>query len=208
MKEEIQKLKEKIESELHEISTIARAEAFKLEYIVRKGKVAELFEKLKDVPNEMKRDVGKSLNDLKLFAEGVYKEATEKYSTKVSESTIDLTLPARKLYHGAEHPVMQTISEIENIFTRMGFEIAKGPDIEDDYHNFGALNFAEDHPARDMQDTFFVEHEGKDDILLRTHTSSVQIRFMEKNKPPIRAIMPGRVYRLSLIHISEPTRPY
>jgi phenylalanyl-tRNA synthetase alpha chain len=130
------------------------------------------------------------------MAEAAHADAEARYQgTATADSGPDVTLPGRILYHGHAHPIMQAKARMEEIFTRMGFTIELGPDVEDDYHNFEALNFAADHPARDMQDTFFVKGEGREDLVLRTHTSPVQIRVMQSRKPPIRSIMPGRVYR-------------
>ncbi|MCE2504787.1 MAG: phenylalanine--tRNA ligase subunit alpha [Chlorobi bacterium] len=195
MLEEIKKLRSKIDADLQAISSAEEAEAFRLKHLVRKGTIATLFERMREVANEEKRLVGKELNQLRAFAQSGFDEAQIKTEQKSKEPIQDPTLPPRKLYHGHEHPIMQAKARIQEIFIRMGFTVATGPDIEDDYHNFEALNFSPDHPARDMQDTFFVKHGDRDDLVLRTHTSPVQIRLMKSQKPPIRAIMPGRVYR-------------
>ena len=136
---------------------------------------------------------GKNINQIKVLATKAFEEKESSLLSKVkkSEVIIDPTIEGRKKYTGSSHPLVQTIEDIKKIFFKMGFDTADGPEIESDYYNFGALNFADDHPARDMQDTFFVSK----DMLLRTHTSPVQIRVMESQKPPIRVIMPGRVYR-------------
>src|SRR5688500_13713337 len=175
-------------------------EAFRLKYISKKGAVGELFEELRQVSAEQKKNVGKVLNQLKQTAEAKLAELAEKVddSSSMSSVEIDLTLPPIPNEIGNLHPLSQTRYRIIEIFERLGFSVADGPEIEDDWHNFSALNFPENHPAREMQDTFFVEKksgEAQQDILLRTHTSNVQIRMMEKQKPPLRAIMPGRVYR-------------
>jgi phenylalanyl-tRNA synthetase alpha chain len=175
-------------------------EAFRLKYISKKGAVGELFEELRQVSAEQKKNVGKVLNQLKQTAEAKLAELAEKVddSSSTSSVEIDLTLPPIPNEIGNLHPLSQTRYRIIEIFERLGFSVADGPEIEDDWHNFSALNFPENHPAREMQDTFFVEKksgEAQQDILLRTHTSNVQIRMMEKQKPPLRAIMPGRVYR-------------
>ncbi|MGC3945953.1 MAG: phenylalanine--tRNA ligase subunit alpha [Chryseolinea sp.] len=173
-------------------------ESFRLKFVSKKGLIGELFEELKKVPGEQKRAVGKVLNELKQAAES--KLASLTAESEESESAIpqvDLTLPVSPDI-GNLHPLSLTRYRIIEIFERLGFNVADGPEIEDDWHNFSALNFPENHPAREMQDTFFVKKKGDgsdQDILLRTHTSNVQIRLMEKQKPPIRAIMPGRVYR-------------
>jgi phenylalanyl-tRNA synthetase alpha chain len=175
-------------------------EAFRMKYISKKGEISELFDELKKVSSEQKKNVGKVLNQLKQTAEAKLAELTEKLdSAPVTTESIDLTLPPIPNEIGNLHPLTLTRYRIIEIFERLGFNVADGPEIEDDWHNFSALNFPENHPAREMQDTFFVEKKaaGSDgqDILLRTHTSNVQIRMMEKQKPPLRAIMPGRVYR-------------
>jgi phenylalanyl-tRNA synthetase alpha chain len=175
-------------------------EAFRLKYVSKKGVVSELFEELKQLPGEDKKKYGKILNELKQAAEAKLAELNESVEiNNVASTDIDLTLPPVTNTIGNLHPLSLTKYRIIEIFERLGFNVADGPEVEDDWHNFSALNFPENHPAREMQDTFFVQkknNEGIDqDILLRTHTSNVQIRLMEKQKPPIRAIMPGRVYR-------------
>ncbi len=196
MLDKIVKLKEEIAASLNQANTSDDLENFRLKYLSRKGLFAQLFEKMKDVPKEEKPAVGKSLNELRGFLESGFESTKRKIEDKKSASiaTIDLTISGRRRYVGRKHPLTQTLEEIKKIFIGIGFGIADGPEIEDDYHNFEALNFPPDHPARDMQDTFFVKSKtGK--YVLRTHTSGVQIRIMEHNKPPVRVIMPGRVYR-------------
>jgi phenylalanyl-tRNA synthetase alpha chain len=196
MLEEIQKLKDEATSALGTLKSTDDAENFRLRYLSRKGALAQLFEKLKEVPKENKPALGKSLNELRTFLENEFETSRNNLGNKspTSDGSLDLSIPGRKRYTGRKHPLTQTADEIKRIFTNIGFGIADGPEIEDDYHNFEALNFPPDHPARDMQDTFFVKsEEGK--YVLRTHTSGVQVRVMEKNKPPVRVIMPGRVYR-------------
>ena len=191
---EINSLKTEIQQKLPEIKSIADLENFRLEYLVKKGKLTSLFERLKDVPKEDKPLVGKELNLLRQFTEAEFSSLKENLEESAdSLPDIDLTLPGRRSFIGSKHPVLQTVQEMVDIFQSMGFTVAEGPDIEDGYHNFDALNFPPDHPARDMQDTFFVKSDS--DLLLRTHTSPVQIRVMKSQKPPIRCIMPGRVYR-------------
>lgn len=170
-------------------------EAFRLKYLSRKGLIPTLFDELKQLPPEQKKEVGRPLNELKQLAEGKFKELNETLSTasSSSDSSMDLTLPPVPETLGSLHPLTLTRYRIIEIFERLGFSVADGPEIEDDWHNFTALNFPENHPAREMQDTFFISR--NPDILLRTHTSNVQIRLMEKQRPPLRAIMPGRVYR-------------
>lgn len=199
MLEAIAQLRVQIESDCAAIASATDAEAFRLKHLVRKGTIAGLFDRLREVPKEQKREVGQALNELRTAAEAAFADAEARYADASpdapSNPRADVTLPSRTFYHGHEHPLMRAKARMEEIFTRMGFSIASGPDIEDDYHNFEALNFPPDHPARDMQDTFFVEAEDRADVLLRTHTSPVQIRVMQSQKPPIRCIMPGRVYR-------------
>ncbi|MBT1704565.1 phenylalanine--tRNA ligase subunit alpha [Chryseosolibacter indicus] len=196
-------MEEKIQVLLKEVSDFAAStkqelENFRLKYISKKGALAELFEDLKKVPVEQKKQVGKVLNELKQAAESKFAALNEALeSSGGSNIDIDLTLPPVPNKVGNLHPLTLTRLRIIEIFERLGFNVADGPEIEDDWHNFSALNFPENHPAREMQDTFFIEKSNKEggDILLRTHTSNVQIRLLEKQRPPVRAIMPGRVYR-------------
>lgn len=197
-------MQEKIKSLIQEVEAFTAndkqgVENFRLRYISRKGVVGDLFEELKQVPVEEKKTVGKILNELKQAAENKLAALNEQLESNPSAQTdIDLTLPGTPNTLGNLHPLSLTRYKIIEIFERLGFNVADGPEIEDDWHNFSALNFPENHPAREMQDTFFIEKKGASDaqdILLRTHTSNVQIRLMKKQKPPIRAIMPGRVYR-------------
>lgn len=190
-------LRTEIETSISSLSSAEALEAFRLHHLVRKGTIAQLFDRLRDVPREEKRDVGQALNELRTFAESAFAAAQGSITSGNGQdrSGVDLTLPARTLYQGREHPIMRAQARIQEIFVRMGFSIATGPQVEDDYHNFEALNFAPDHPARDMQDTFFVKHGERTDLVLRTHCTPVQIRLLELGQPPIRAIMPGRVFR-------------
>ena len=199
MLDEIKNLQSEIEQELSKISDKAGLDNFKLTYLVKKGKIQALFDRMKEVPKEDKPAIGKHLNILRKKAEGDYKEIEEKLGKTVKESPdIDLSLPGRQNFTGRKHPVLGIMDEMVDIFKAMGFSVAEGPDIEDGYHNFDALNFPPDHPARDLQDTFFIEDDR--DLVLRTHTSPVQIRVMKNQKPPIRSIMPGRVYRNEAIN--------
>jgi phenylalanyl-tRNA synthetase alpha chain len=169
-------------------------ENFRLKYTSKKGVISELFDAMKKMPPEEKKNVGKPLNELKQAAERKLTFLTEMLENNVSASIdLDLTLPPIPDKTGNQHPLTLTRNRIIEIFERLGFNVADGPEIEDDWHNFSALNFPENHPAREMQDTFFIEK--NPDVLLRTHTSNVQVRLMKEQKPPIRAIMPGRVYR-------------
>jgi phenylalanyl-tRNA synthetase alpha chain len=168
-------------------------EAFRLKFISKKGEVGRLFEEFKKLSGEQKKEIGKKLNELKQLAEAKFKELGEASVPSSSTVDIDLTLPPTPDKTGNRHPLQLTRNRIIEIFERLGFSVEDGPEIERDWYNFSALNFPENHPAREMQDTFFIEKDP--DILLRTHTSNVQIRLMESGKPPFRSIMPGRVYR-------------
>ncbi|GAA4431821.1 phenylalanine--tRNA ligase subunit alpha [Ravibacter arvi] len=181
------------------VSTKEELEAFRLAYLSKKGKVTALFDELKNVPKEDRKAIGGALNNLKNLAQARFEEWSASIGSgenKTVEDLPDLTLPVPPHSYGSLHPLTLTRKRITEIFSRMGFDVSDGPEIETDWYNFGALNFAENHPAREMQDTFFIEKgAGKDDVLLRTHTSNVQIRLMNRTKPPIRSIMPGRVFR-------------
>ena len=168
-------------------------EKIRIKYLSRNGIISELFNQLKDVAKEDKPAVGKQLNILRSEVTSQFKKIQSTLNSKTIDdiSAPDLTLPGKKYQIGSKHILTQTLDEIKSIFKGMGFSIHEGPELESDYYNFEALNFPEDHPARDMQDTFFIN----EDFLLRTHTSPVQIRLMQNMKPPVRAIMPGRVYR-------------
>ena len=172
-------------------------EAFRIKYLGTKGLIKDLFEQFKSTTPEEKRTLGKVLNQFKQLTEVRYNELKEKFELEVSnsKSDIDLTLPGEGFTVGSRHPLQLVRNEIIDIFKRLGFVVAEDREIEDDRHNFSALNFPPEHPARDMQDTFFIEKNGHNDVALRTHTSSVQVRMMEQGQPPFRAIMPGRVYR-------------
>lgn len=174
-------------------------EQFRIRFLGTKGIIKDIFDEFKAVSPEEKRTLGKVLNQFKQLAEAKYQSLNENISESLSntdESGLDLTLPGEGFEIGARHPLALVRREIVEIFNKLGFSVAEGPEIEDDWHNFSALNFPEEHPARDMQDTFFIKKGGeKGDIALRTHTSSVQVRMMEAGNPPFRALMPGRVYR-------------
>ncbi len=194
----------KIESEVRTFAITSKEslEHYRLQFISKKGSITQLFDELKALPPEEKKTFGKVLNDLKKQAEEKFRQAQNEWEAAGSESAsaIDLTLPPVPNQTGNLHPLNLTRYRIIEIFERLGFSVADGPEIEDDWHNFSALNFPENHPAREMQDTFFIEKktasgDAHQDVLLRTHTSNVQIRLMKSQKPPLRAIMPGRVYR-------------
>ena len=180
-------------------SSAQEVEAFRLKFLVSKGIVKNLFEEFKTVSSDEKRVLGKVLNEFKQLAENTFKDASEKFLNQNEGQTAnaegDLTLPGQGFSLGSRHPLSLVRKEIVEIFKKLGFVVAEGNEIEDDWHNFSALNFAPEHPARDMQDTFFIKKQDGNDMVLRTHTSSVQVRLMEAGKPPFRAIMPGRVYR-------------
>ncbi|MDQ8053470.1 MAG: phenylalanine--tRNA ligase subunit alpha [Pedobacter sp.] len=174
-------------------------EQFRIRFLGSKGLIKDIFEQFKSVSPEEKRVLGKVLNEFKQLAEAKYQalnESTAHTNSQSAKANIDLTLPGEGFEVGARHPLAIVRREIIEIFNKLGFSVAEGPEIEDDWHNFSALNFPEEHPARDMQDTFFIKKGGEHgDIALRTHTSSVQVRMMEAGTPPFRALMPGRVYR-------------
>lgn len=196
---------EKIHAYLEEIRAFVPAaaedaEQFRIRFLGRKGLIPALFEEFKSLPPDEKRMLGKELNLLKQAAEEQVKsfKADAHGTSRKDKQAADLSLPGEPSPAGGRHPISLVEKEIAGIFSRLGFSVAEGPEIEDDWHNFTALNFPEEHPARDMQDTFFIRREPGNptaDIALRTHTSSVQVRLMENGAPPFRVIMPGRVYR-------------
>jgi len=195
MIETIQQLRTVIEQDLAMIHDAASLETFRLKHLVKKGTLQELVDQLRTIPKEEKPAIGKVLNELRQFVESSIASAKESIEQQHSGiETIDVTLPGLFPAIGHVHPIRQTLDRIVDIFAGMGFSVAEGIDIEDDYHNYEALNFPADHPARDMQDTFFID-DAAGDVMLRSHTSPVQIRMMKHHAPPIRSIMPGRVYR-------------
>jgi len=192
-------MKEKIDTLLHEMEQFEvinteSLENFRLKYLSKKGLIPALFADFKSVAPEERKAIGILLNELKDKAQDFLKEKQESFEnqTGAAASTLDTTLPAGH-FKGGRHPISIVRKEINSIFERLGFVISEGPEIEDDFHNFSALNFPPEHPARDMQDTFFIHK--NPDIALRTHTSSVQVRVMEQGKLPVRVIAPGRVFR-------------
>ncbi|MEI6522382.1 MAG: phenylalanine--tRNA ligase subunit alpha [Bacteroidota bacterium] len=191
-------MQEKINQIIDEINSFKAndfkdAEEFRLKFLSKNGKVSLLFDEFKEVSPEDKRALGKPINELKNIAQNKFNDLQEQFtkSTEKGSSSIDYTLPGDAYQTGSRHPLSLVRNQIIEIFNKIGFSVADGPEIEDDWHNFSALNFPEEHPARDMQDTFFVD----ENWALRTHTSSIQIRVMEKQKPPMRLLAPGRVYR-------------
>ncbi len=189
----IDETRKSFDEDLSKITDLNSLEELRIKYLSRKGFVSQLFESLKDVSKDEKPKIGQALNQLKVHTQAKFDELKEKLEadSKSAENYIDLSLPGRKREIGSKHILIQTLDEIKDIFKGLGFSVHEGPELESDYNNFGALNFPEDHPARDMQDTFFVT----EDFLLRTHTSPVQVRVMTNSKPPIRALMPGKVFR-------------
>ena len=179
--------------DLKSVSNTKDIEDIRIKYFSRNGLISQLFETLKDAPKDEKPELGKKLNLLRNDLTNQFDALKENIDSKSdkTENTLDLTLPGKEVLVGSKHILTQTLDEIKSIFKGLGFSVVGGPELESDYYNFEALNFPADHPARDMQDTFFVSK----DFLLRTHTTPVQIRIMEKQAPPVRAIMPGRVYR-------------
>ena len=191
---------DKIKSSIDEISSFEsksyeEIELFRIKYLGKKGVINKLFSEFKTIDNSQKKEVGQLLNQLKNVANQKMSDLILDISDSPNQpkSISDITRPGDPISIGSRHPISLVKNRIIDIFSKIGFTISEGPEIEDDWHNFTALNLPEHHPARDMQDTFFIEKDP--DILLRTHTSSVQVRYMENNKPPIRTISPGRVYR-------------
>ncbi len=195
MKDRIEELQRKISGFLIENAT--QLEQFRIAYTGRKGAIADLFADLKNVAPEDRKSVGALLNTLKDNAQARFEEVKarleEQAAAEGQQAPYDLTLPVVPNQLGARHPLSIVRERIIEIFERIGFNVSDGPEIEDDWHNFTALNFPPNHPARDMQDTFFLEK--NPDVALRTHTSSIQVRVMESQKPPIRTLSPGRVFR-------------
>ena len=192
-------MKQKIE-QLHQVVNLWNAtsneelEAIRIKYLSKKGEISELFNQFREVPNEQKREIGQLLNQLRDTAQNRLNELKAVLEAQRQEADkLDLTRTAEPIALGTRHPLSLVKNEIIEIFSRIGFTVAEGPEIEDDWHVFESLNFPPEHPARDMQDTFFIEQHP--DVLLRTHTSSIETRVMTKQQPPIRILAPGRVYR-------------
>lgn len=194
--EMIDKIKEYIgEAEAFSTENAAELEAFRIKFLGKKGVLNDFFAEFKNVPNDQKKEFGQVINALKTTAEDKVKVIVEALESKEESKGVfgDLTRAAEPVIIGSRHPISIVKNQIIDIFANIGFNVSEGPEIEDDWHNFTALNLPEYHPARDMQDTFFIQT--NPDVLLRTHTSSVQVRYMENHKPPIRTISPGRVFR-------------
>lgn len=192
----IDKIKELIEeAESFKAQSKEEIESFRIKYLGKKGLLNDFFAEFKNVANDQKKEFGQVINKLKTTAQEKVNALNEELENAVEEKGVygDLSRPAEPLNIGSRHPVSLVKNQIIDIFANIGFNVSEGPEIEDDWHNFTALNLPEYHPARDMQDTFFIQT--NPDVLLRTHTSSVQVRYMEDNKPPIRTISPGRVFR-------------
>lgn len=194
MVEEINKHIAKVED--FQAKTQDEIEAFRIEYLGKKGILNAFFAEFKNVPNEAKKDFGQAVNKLKTTAQNRVEQLKKEVENQQEEAGIygDLTRPGEPVKIGSRHPISIVKNQIIDVFSNIGFNVSDGPEIEDDWHNFTALNLPEHHPARDMQDTFFIQTDPKE-VLLRTHTSSVQVRYMENNTPPIRTISPGRVFR-------------
>ena len=192
-------MKERIEELLKQVKSLKASnqdelEALRIKYLSKKGEISALFNDFRNVTNEEKKEIGKMLNELKNAAQDRINEIRAGFEASESKNdALDLTRTADSIALGTRHPISLVRNEIIDIFSHLGFTVADGPEVEDDWHVFGALNFPPEHPARDMQDTFFIEK--NPDVLLRTHTSSVQSRVMEHTQPPIRVLCPGRVYR-------------
>ncbi len=186
----------KIEIENYIISNSEELESFRIYFLGSKGLIKEQYGELKKISNDQKRSFGKQINEIRIIAEQKFSTAKMSINTAkpANKEQVDFSMPGDQIEIGAHHPLSIIRKEIIELFSKIGFNISVGPEIEDDWHNFSALNFPKEHPARDMQDTFFID-KSKEEIALRTHTSSVQVRMMETNTPPIRTISPGRVYR-------------
>lgn len=194
--EDILSLKALFQKESKATATLSELQQLKVKYLGKKGLVTTKLRTLSAISPEIRPVYGKTVNEVKVYIEEEIdrKESllkSEEYKRRILSEAIDITLPGKFTPFGKEHPITRILSEITAIFVSMGFEIAEGPEVERDYYNFEALNFPKDHPARDMQDTFFIS----DDVVLRTHTSPVQVRVMEKRKPPLKIVAPGKVYR-------------
>jgi phenylalanyl-tRNA synthetase alpha chain len=193
MREKIEKIREELKNQ--QIMDLSGLEQFRIRYLGSKGLIKDLFGLLKELPSEQKKEAGQWLNTLRLELETYYEEHKKNLELKDRHAEkLDFSRPSNTLPMGSRHPLSLIRTQIIDIFSRIGYTVSEGPEIEDDWHNFSALNFPPEHPARDMQDTFFIQ-KGEKELALRTHTSSVQVRVMESTEPPIRTISPGRVYR-------------
>jgi len=204
VKETVNEILDEFKKEYSQANNLDSLEDLRIKYLGKKGEVQKLFNKMGSIPAEKRPVLGKEANILKQKIEAELNEKKEKFEAeakakKLAEETIDVTLPGKTINQGARHPLSVVTEELEDIFIGLGFEIAEGPELEDEYHNFEALNIPENHPARDLQDTLYFN----DSFLLRTHTSPVQVRTMENTEPPIRIIAPGRVYRADELDASH-----
>jgi len=198
MSEELENLEKQIEEKITNVTTLDDLNSIRVEVFGKKGLITNHLKSLAELPENEKKEKGKKINDVKnkintLFQQKNKNLSDGEISQKLQKEEVDITLSTRPIYKGKLNPITQTIAEVTKIFQKMGFETALGPDIEDDYHNFTALNIPPEHPARQLHDTFYIKN--KNNKLLRTHTSPVQIRTLEKKKPPLRIIAPGRTYR-------------
>jgi phenylalanyl-tRNA synthetase alpha chain len=194
--EDILSLKASFQQESQATARLSELQQLKVKYLGKKGLVTTKLKTLSTISPEIRPVYGKTVNEVKVYIEEEIDRIesllkSEEYKRRILSEAIDITLPGKFTPFGREHPITRILSEITAIFVSMGFEIAEGPEVEHDYYNFEALNFPKDHPAREMQDTFFIS----DDVVLRTHTSPVQVRVMEKRKPPLKIVAPGKVYR-------------
>ncbi|MCJ7497611.1 MAG: phenylalanine--tRNA ligase subunit alpha, partial [candidate division Zixibacteria bacterium] len=190
----LEEIEEVVIDRLKSVSNLRELEELKSEYLSRKSKFSTLLKELKTLPLEERPQAGQKANLIKIKLDELLQAKVQQLKKKekiVSSALFDFTLSGRRRWDGKLHPLTQVLERIKEIFYGMGFEVAKGPDIETNYYNFDALNFPQDHPARDMQDTFYLG----EDLILRTHTSPVQVRVFEKRKPPVKILAPGRVYR-------------
>jgi len=194
MIEQLKKIQTEATHEISAVEDLGSLEDLRVKYLGRSGLLSQLIKQIGSLPADEKPLIGKLTNETKGLLEALWQEKLTQLKQKAAEQgdeKIDLTLPAYSFFVGHKHPITQIMEEACSIFTRLGFSIAEGPEVESDYYNFQALNFPKEHPARDMHDSFYIS----DDVLLRTHTSPVQVRIMEKSRPPIRIIAPGKVYR-------------
>lgn len=191
--EKIEQIREEAIEELKAASDQEAISALSVRYLGRKGRVTQFLRNISDLPPKERPEAGKKANEVKKALDAAFKERVKQLeaAAAAAEDQIDVSLPGRTLHQGVLHPITQITGQICDIFTSMGFDIAEGPEVEKDYYNFEALNIPKNHPARDMQDTFYVS----EDIVLRTHTSPIQVRVMKKTAPPVRVIAPGKVYR-------------
>ncbi len=213
-KQKIKKIKTDFKKELTKIKSLKELEAFEIKYLGKKGIIAGIFANLKQIKSkEQKKQIGILANELKKFVLENLKQKKQEIETleekqKLEKEEIDITQPGKKIAFGHTHILTKVINQIEDIFSSMGFEIVEGFEAETEYYNFDALNIPKNHPARDLWDTFWIEKKGKENYLLRTHTSPMQVRYMEKHNPPFRIIVPGRVYRYEAIDASHEIQFY